>query len=409
MTFQFLLKCLGQMIKNLLQNLRYPVVAIFAIIASGCRDEAGPVDFAQHSGPVAQNVSTVAFADEEPAYERPAEDRLNRTAKQAFLKASKSREPIELESLIVPVKMVKKGSTIKSEPPLLPLRHTRTKLVEFENAPFPYHGINPGTGRPFLDVSDGGRRGHRTSSGEVYWEDRTYGDSRVLMHIPRGFDLRRPALMVIFLHGHGAMLQRDVIDRQRVPEQVSEAGVNAVLVAPQLASNAADSSAGKLWQPGGFQRFLDEASVELANAHGDPRSRSYFDKMPIVIVAYSGGYMTAASCIRHGGAGSRVRGIVLLDALYGDMDTFANWISSRDKAFFLSAYANSTRARNTELASMLKGHDVNVGTKLKGPLRGGSVTFIATSPETEHRDFVTKAWAHHPIKDLLQRLRVEAR
>ena len=99
--------------------------------------------------------------------------------------------------------------------------------------------------------------------------------------------------MVIFLHGHGATLQRDVIDRQRVPEQVSEAGVNAVLVAPQLASSAANSSAGKLWQPGGFQRFLDEASVELANAHGDPRSKSYFDKMPIVIVAYSGGYMTA--------------------------------------------------------------------------------------------------------------------
>ena len=96
MTFEFLLKCLGEMIKNLLQNLRYPVVAVFAIIASGCRDEAGPVDFAQRSGPVAQDVSTVAFADEEPL---SAEDRLNRTAKQAFLKASKSRGPVELKSL----------------------------------------------------------------------------------------------------------------------------------------------------------------------------------------------------------------------------------------------------------------------------------------------------------------------
>ena len=215
--------------------------------------------------------------------------------------------------------------------------------------------------------------------------------------------------MVIFLHGHGATLQRDVVDRQRVPEQVSEAGVNAVLVAPQLASNAADSSAGKLWEPGGFQRFLDEASEELATAHGDLRSKAYFDKMPIVIVAYSGGYATAASCIRHGGGGSRVRGIVLLDALYGDIDTFANWISSRDKAFFVSAFANSTRARNTEFAEYLRGRDVPVSTKLKGQLRGGSVTFISTSPDTEHRDFVTKAWTPHPIKDLLQRLRAEAR
>ncbi len=398
------------MIQSILRKLPLFLAAVIAIIASGCRNETESVGFVQENASMTEKVSPASFGDEErPAPYSPSEDRPNRMAKQAFLKADADRAPAESESMLVPVKMVKKGSTIKSEPPLLPLRHTRTKLVEFETAPFPYHGINPNTGRPFLDISEGGRRGHRGSSGEVYWEDRTYGDSRVLLHIPRGFDLRRPALMVIFLHGHGAMLQRDVVDRQRVPEQVSEAGVNAVLVAPQLASDAADSSAGKLWQPGGFQRFLDEASVELANAHGDPRSRAYFDRMPIVIVAYSGGYMTAASCIRNGGAGSRVRGIVLLDALYGDIDTFANWISSRDKAFFLSAYANSTRARNAELASMLKGHDVIVSTKLKGPLRGGSVTFISTAPETEHRDFVTKAWAHHPIKDLLQRLRVEAR
>ncbi len=398
------------MIQSILRKLRFPLAAIIAIVASGCRNEAESVDFVHDNGAMTEQLSPATLVDEErPTPYMASEDRPNRVAKQAFLKADTSRASVQLESLVVPVKMVKKGSTIKSEPPLLPLRHTKTKLVEFETAPFPYRGINPNTGHSFLDVGEGGRRGHRSSSGEVYWEDKTYSDSRVLLHIPRGFDLRRPALMVIFLHGHGATLQRDVVDRQRVPEQVSEAGVNAVLVAPQLASNAADSSAGKLWQPGGFQRFLDEASVELANAHGDPRSRAYFDKIPIVIVAYSGGYMTAASCIRHGGAGARVRGIVLLDALYGDMDTFANWISSRDKAFFLSAYANSTRARNTELASMLKGHDVNVSTKLKGPLRGGSVTFISTAPETEHRDFVTKAWAHHPIKDLLQRLRVEAR
>jgi hypothetical protein len=330
-------------------------------------------------------------------------------AKQAFLKVNTSGAPIVPEAALIPVKLVTKASAIKSEPPLAPLRNTKTKLVEFQNAPFPYHGAVPATGRPFLDVSDGGRRGHRTSSGEVHWEDSTYNDSRTLLHIPQGFDLRRPALMVVFLHGHGATLERDVIERQHVPEQVSEAGVNAVLVAPQLAIDAADSSAGKLWEQGGFKRFLEEASVELAKAHGDARSKATFAKMPIVIVAYSGGYATAASCIRRGGVKSRVRGIVLLDALYGDIDTFASWISSRDKAFFLSAYANSTRARNAELADMLKGRDVAVGTELKGPLRGGSVTFISTAPETEHRDFVTKAWAHHPITDLLQRLRVEAR
>jgi hypothetical protein len=336
----------------------------------------------------------------------PVSDRLNRMAKQGFWKPA--RTPEAVEAGLIPVRMVKKAATIKGAPPLVPLRHTRTRLVKFENGPFPYHGIVPGTGRSFLDVNEDGRRGHRTFNGAVYWEDKTYSDSRTLLHIPRGFDLRRPSLMVVFLHGHGATLQRDVMNRQRVPEQVSESGVNAVLVAPQLASDAADSSAGKLWENGGFRRYLEEASRELVKMHGDPRSKRVFDKMPIVIVAYSGGYKTAASCIRNGGAKGRVRGIVLLDALYGDIGTFARWISSRRRAFFLSAFANSTRGHNSELKEILKGRDVAYSTSLKRQLKG-TVSFISTSQETRHRDFVTRAWARHPVKDLLVRLKAEAR
>jgi hypothetical protein len=385
------------MSQKALSILRNAAAAALAVLICACRNEANSVDFVQERPPAVM-ARAAAFPDA---------DRPNRMAKQASLKASAPRVAPVLQSDLVLVKSVKKGSAIKSEPPFAPLRQTKTKLVELQSAPFPYHGLVPNTGQPFIDVNEGGRRGHRTFSGAVYWEDKTYSDRRTLLHIPRGFDLRRPAIMLVFLHGHGAMLERDVVERQRVPEQVSEAGVNAVLVAPQLAADAADSSAGKLWEPGGFQRFLEEASAELAKIHGDPRSRAMFEAMPIVIVAYSGGYATAASCIRRGGTGPRVRGIVLLDALYGDVDTFASWISSRQKAFFLSAYASSTRARNAELEDILKGRDVAFSTKLQGPLRGGSVTFI--SAPTEHRSFVTRAWADHPIKDLLQRLRSESR
>ena len=70
--------------------------------------------------------------------------------------------------------------------------------------------------------------------------------------------------MVVFFHGHGANLARDVRDRQQVPAQITAAGTNAVLVAPQFAVDAADSSAGKFWEPNGFRRFLDEAAVKLA-------------------------------------------------------------------------------------------------------------------------------------------------
>ncbi len=388
--------------QNRIALLQFAATVALCLLSCACRNESNSLEFVEQSPPQVANVTP-----ESPSIT----DRPNRAAKQAFLKTSPLAPPVEAvsESLMIPVHMVRKGPAIRREPPLLPLRQTRTKLVPFRSAPFPYDGIVPSTGRRFLDVNDNGRLGHRTSNGTVYWEDATYNDSRTLLHIPRGFDARRPALMIVFLHGHGAKLQRDVIDRQRVPEQVSEAGVNAVLVAPQLASDAADSSAGRLWERGGFARFLEEAAAQLAKIHGDPRSLPVFEKMPVVIVAYSGGYATAASCIRNGEAGKRVRGIVLLDALYGDMDTFATWISTRQKAFFLSAFANSTRARNAELKELLKERDVTFNTELKGRLRGGSVTFVSTAPDTEHRDFVTSAWAHHPIKDLLQRLRAEAR
>ena len=42
-------------------------------------------------------------------------------------------------------------------------------------------------------------------------------------------------MIVVFFHGNGATLERDVRDRQLVPQQISDSGVNAVLLAPQLA------------------------------------------------------------------------------------------------------------------------------------------------------------------------------
>ena len=52
--------------------------------------------------------------------------------------------------------------------------------------------------------------------------------------------------------GNNATLSRDVIARQQIVRQLSDSGLNAVLVAPQLALDAQDSSAGRFWSAGGF-------------------------------------------------------------------------------------------------------------------------------------------------------------
>ena len=258
------------------------------------------------------------------------------------------------------------------------VKQAHTHLIGFENSAFPYSGKN----------SRGGGGG--------------YSDNRVLVHVPAGFDARKPGVIVVFFHGHGATLERDVRDRQLLPRQISESGLNAVLVAPQLAYDARDSSAGKFWERDGFKRFMAEAADQLARVYGDPRALETFANMPVVIVAYSGGFETAAWCLQIGGLGKRVTGVVLLDALYGHLDKFSSWITRNRSGFFISAYTQHNKRRDDELARILRDKGVPVQHSLDGPLKPGTVAFLPTDG-VRHRDYVTLAWTEHPVKDVLLR------
>ncbi|MGO9701265.1 MAG: alpha/beta hydrolase [Xanthobacteraceae bacterium] len=279
----------------------------------------------------------------------------------------------------------------------------QTALVDFETAPFPYHGMMGDSGRPFLNAGEESHRGHVSFRGHVFWESETFSDDRVLLHIPPGFDPTLPAVMVVFFHGHGANLARDVRDRQQVPAQISAAGVNAVLVAPQFAVDAADSSAGKFWEPNGFKHFLDEAAVKLARLYGDPRRAAAFAKMPIVIVAYSGGFGPTLAVLERGGVRSRVHGVVLLDALYAGIDKFADWIADNRSAFFVSSYTPHTARHNVDLEQLLSEDSVPFSSELRRNHLQGMVAFLPTG-DISHRDFVNRAWADYPIADILARM-----
>ena len=91
------------------------------------------------------------------------------------------------------------------------------------------------------------------------------------------------AVIIVFFHGNMATLSRDVVARQQMVRQLADFGLNAVLVAPQLAVDAQDSSAGRFWSPGGFSSFLGEAETKLGELY--PSARGAFRRMPVVIVA----------------------------------------------------------------------------------------------------------------------------
>ena len=280
---------------------------------------------------------------------------------------------------------------------------------EFQNSAFPYRGLipsdadNPGAPRPFLDVASGDRLGHSSPRGGVYWEDVTYNDRHVLLAASPDFDIHSRGDLVIYFHGNEATLARDVVDRQQAPRQFAQSGLNGVLIAPQLALDALDSSAGQFWKPGALAEFLDEADAKLAALYPGS-SRGVFRRMPVILVAYSGGYLPAAFALAQGGAAERVRGVVLMDALYGEEDKFVDWIErSRDRAFFVSAYSKSSRQQNDALRQRLA--DAGVATQSGMPERlGPGVVAFVDAGDADHLAFVSSAWTGDPLRDVLTRV-----
>jgi hypothetical protein len=177
-----------------------------------------------------------------------------------------------------------------------------------------------------------------------------------------------------------------------------------VLLAPQLAVDAADSSAGKFWQPGGLKRFVAESADHLARLYGDPGAAKAFANMPVIIIGYSGGFVPAAWSLEVGGLGNRVRGVFLLDAVYGELDKFSSWIVNNRSGFFVSAYTRYTKRHDRELIQMLKEKGIAVSDDINGPLRPGSVVFVETPEGVTHRDYVTHAWTENPVKEVLVKM-----
>ena len=162
--------------------------------------------------------------------------------------------------------------------------------------------------------------------------------------------------------------------RQSVVRQLADSGQNAALVAPQLAVDAADSSAGNFWRPGYFAKYLDEAAERLMRLFGDRRVGAVFNTAPVIIVAYSGGYLPAIYSLARGGAEHRVRGVMLMDALYGEESKVAAWLAARR---------------------------ISYSEGLPPSLVPGTISFVATGGLEMHGDFMTRAWGPDPLRQAL--------
>ncbi len=214
----------------------------------------------------------------------------------------------------------------------------------------------------------------------------------------RNFDITKPAVMVFFAHGHHTKLERDVVGKMNVLAQLEKAGLNAVLIAPQLAYNDKDSGPGRFAERGFANRFFDEAALKLAQMHDQqrlhqtrpsPQTIDTFRSMPIIMVSYSGGYGATNAIISNAmnevprmnmdargqiteqaPLGQRIKGAVLLDTLYGGADIYQRFAGQSHRPFVISNYIATDGKDLTRITNQsMERHFA-----AKGQLSDGAVT-----------------------------------
>jgi hypothetical protein len=159
-----------------------------------------------------------------------------------------------------------------------------------------------------------------------------YRDDTVVVFVPAHyrFNDEEGVAALVHFHGHSTTAER-AMTAHELREQVADSKQNAVLIVPQLAVLAADSSCGKLESSGGLARLLLEAVATAAREGRDTFGNTAFPTTAslgtVCLSAHSGGYHAAASSVRTGGVD--VRETYLFDALYAELEAFREWVLAR--------------------------------------------------------------------------------
>ncbi|TXL82020.1 hypothetical protein FHP25_02855 [Vineibacter terrae] len=257
--------------------------------------------------------------------------------------------------------------------------------------------------------------------------DGVFGDARTLLHVTPRFDPARPFVAIAFLHGWCATLTRrigghryHVVESYRLIEQVDAAGLNAVVVAPQLARDADTAIAAMPGHPGGFAvpgafaRYLDEALTQIAQRRGD--GVDAYRRAPLLLMSFSGGYRAAAKVLTVGGVADRLIGFIGLDTIYGETDAFAAWFAAHHRHAFIAAvytggreHAHASAGVTQALARSLGAlglAGVRVSDTLPRRLRAGVAAFRHVGDPSLHLDLVADGWPRfdRPVRRLLARV-----
>jgi hypothetical protein len=240
-----------------------------------------------------------------------------------------------------------------------------------------------------------------------------HGDDSVIVFVPDKYRFRAEEGLsaLVHFHGHNSSAER-AIAAHALREQLVDSRQNAILVVPQLALFAADSSCGKLASPGAFGRLLGGAVSNAARLGRATLGDSRFPERPrlgrVCLSAHSGGYHAAACSLRQGGVD--VSETYLFDALYAESEVFRDWVlarrsdpaPSRHKLVSYFTVGAATETLNNGLRACLERSGVRVSEELREgelsrrSLSHASAVFVRT--EVAHSSVT---WETNALRDVL--------
>ncbi|HZE85719.1 MAG TPA: hypothetical protein VE035_15485 [Puia sp.] len=181
---------------------------------------------------------------------------------------------------------------------------------------------------------DTGRAKGHVYDDVLYTAAEHYNDSSVLIVVPSQLELKRYVDIICWFHGWRNNID-SVPARYDIIKQFIGSDRNAILVLAETAKDAPDSYGGKLEQKSTFKQLLHDVLDELIK-------QKVIDKKTktgkVVLAGHSGAFRVMAYILQNGGV--EVNQAILFDALYGEVDKFANWIQADKSHQFIDLYTN---------------------------------------------------------------------
>ncbi len=250
----------------------------------------------------------------------------------------------------------------------------RLIVVSFASAPFPHSARAEG----------------HTYQGKLYPAAEHYADSTVALFIPQGFRETDRIDFIVHFHGWNNTVAGTLANFHLI-EQLVASGKNAILVVPEGPHNAPDSFGGRLEDPNGFRRFMDEVLATLRARAGFSRKDSSLGR--IILSGHSGGYHVIAGILDRGGLARNADEVWLFDALYSQSDSFLAW-SDRTQGRLLNIYTDhgGTKVESESLKTRLAARGA--------PLYATEETALAADTLKSHQyAFIHTDLGHNEVLD----------